>query len=409
MLNLSCRAASGFLRSRGLATSSQVILGIETSCDDTAISLVSSDLKILENRRIANRDAQQRLGGICPSVSAEQHRSTIDDLVSECLQRQRLRAADLRAVAVSDRPGLVICLKVGLSKALALARDARLDVVPVHHMRAHAMTPFLTDSHDRLQFPYVCALISGGHSLICLAKDPDHFEIYGESVAGSPGEAFDKIGRELRLHESREFTGIHPGAAIEILARRATGVSAYPVKSFPYTVGADFDFHSLRNQYLTTLWRHGGEIDLPSFCASVQFSVTAHICAKLHAALEFIMKKHQPKHLVVSGGVASNQYILKSIRKISEVYGLSTIVPAPELCTDNAAMVASAAWKMIEYKSPSVIPYASLPDSLYAHARYPIGTDKRQELPSRPSRRLSLKSLHGDCPVIFYNNDSKEV
>ncbi|KAK0411383.1 hypothetical protein QR680_005628 [Steinernema hermaphroditum] len=404
MFRLTRRYCLKLLQSQsGIATraSSEVVLGVETSCDDTAVALVSSDFKILENHRIANRNVQNNLGGICPSISADQHRSTIDSLVSECLDRQRIRAADLRAVAVSDRPGLVICLKTGLGKALSLARDSRLDVVPVHHMRAHAMTPFLTS--DRLRFPFVCLLISGGHSLICLAKDPDHFEIYGESIAGSPGEAFDKVGRKLRLHEWKEFLNVHPGAAIEILAKRACDVSKYPVKSFPHTAGADFDFYSLRNHYLTKIQQCKGDLELPSFCASVQFSVAAHTCSKLHAALEFIMKSHRPEHLVISGGVASNQYIFKSISKICAVYGLEAISPPPELCTDNAAMIAAAAWKMIEHKSNSVVPYASLPDTLYAHGRFPIGVDKRKELPKRPKKRLSMKSVHGDSSIVFYN------
>ncbi|TKR86672.1 hypothetical protein L596_011216 [Steinernema carpocapsae] len=140
------------------------------------------------------------------------------------------------------------------------------------------------------------------------------------------------------------------GAAIEQLAKKAQNVFSYPLKQFPFARKADFNFMAIRNMYLTQITKSEEIGDISAFCASVQFSIAAHMCRKLHSALDHLKEKHCLEHLVISGGVASNQYIFNAVNKLAKFYGLRTIVPPPSLCTDNAAMIASAAWKMIEHR-----------------------------------------------------------
>ncbi|VDK51889.1 unnamed protein product [Cylicostephanus goldi] len=205
-------------RSSLLARRSLVVLGIETSCDDTAVALVRDDKKVLSSQRFADRDTQRRLGGISPREVALQHKAHLPRLLDECLKESGYAVSDVDAIAVTTKPGLVIALKEGIRKGLELSRFYKKDLISIHHMRAHALSAFLVC--DSLSFPFVSVLISGGHALIVLVRSASNFTIYGESSSGSPGECLDKIARELKINEMPEFYDVHPGAAVEKLASR---------------------------------------------------------------------------------------------------------------------------------------------------------------------------------------------
>uniref|UniRef100_A0A914SEQ2 N(6)-L-threonylcarbamoyladenine synthase n=1 Tax=Parascaris equorum TaxID=6256 RepID=A0A914SEQ2_PAREQ len=210
------------------------------SCDDTAVCILSGDRRVLSSRRYANREVQNRLGGICPSLAAEQHRSYIDRFVNECLKESGRRLSDLDAVAVTTRPGLVIALKVGISKALSLAREGHIQFVNVHHMQAHATVASLL--YPQLHYPYVCVLISGGHALIAVAYGPADFDILASSLSGSPGECLDKLARALPP-SAFQFGYSHLGAALEQLASNALqkvgGAYGYSVLAPPARLCCD--------------------------------------------------------------------------------------------------------------------------------------------------------------------------
>uniref|UniRef100_A0A0K0DFQ6 N(6)-L-threonylcarbamoyladenine synthase n=1 Tax=Angiostrongylus cantonensis TaxID=6313 RepID=A0A0K0DFQ6_ANGCA len=290
-----------------------VVLGIESSCDDTAVALVRDDKKILSSKRFTDRETHRKLGGISPREVAQQHKMHLPLLLSECLNEARLSVSDVDAIAVTTRPGLVIALKEGIQKGLELSRQYKKDFVAIHHMRAHAVSAFLIC--DNLRFPFLTVLISGGHALIALALSSENFTVYGESISGSPGECLDKIARELQLNDIDEFRNIHPGAALEQLARRCSsnGHLRYSVAG-PHTSGADMNFSTLKSSYLNLIRKKINSVgfSMEDFCASVQHHVTRHVVKKLHNCLEYLTDSGQlspVQKLVISGGVAANDYI----------------------------------------------------------------------------------------------------
>ncbi|KHN86123.1 putative tRNA N6-adenosine threonylcarbamoyltransferase, mitochondrial [Toxocara canis] len=386
-------------------TRNLVVMGIETSCDDTAVCVLSSDRRVLSWRRYADREVHDRLGGICPSLAAEQHRSFIDRFVRECLEESGVRLSDLDAVAVSTRPGLVIALRVGISKALSLSREGHIRFVNVHHMQAHATVASLL--YPELHYPYVCVLISGGHALITIAYGPASFEVLASSLSGSPGECLDKLARALPP-AVLPLGCSHPGAALEQLATRCSsnGHLRYRI-IMPGTNGPNFNFSAIKNSYLTLLRKLSSDVlNVEDFCASVQHSVAAHIANKLHHCLDHInISKKIPaekRYIVVSGGVASNAYIRGALERIGHAYGYLLLAPPPRLCCDNAEMVAWNGIQLILARSSAVIEPDDLPWSLPAQRRSPIGADISAQLPTKPSVRLSMKSIAAS-KVVFYH------
>uniref|UniRef100_A0A1I7XIK7 N(6)-L-threonylcarbamoyladenine synthase n=1 Tax=Heterorhabditis bacteriophora TaxID=37862 RepID=A0A1I7XIK7_HETBA len=208
------------------------------NCDDSAVAIVQEDKRILASRNFADRELQRHLGGICPASVAQQHKVQLPVLLDECLFEAGLHFCDIDAFAVTTKPGLVIALKEGIRKAIELARIYHKDLIPVHHMQAHALSAFLVS--DDLSFPFLTLLISGGHSLIVLVKSSENFIILGKSLSGSAGECMDKVARELNIQYKDDFKNIHPGAALEILARSSTEIHRYP--KLPDTIYAHARF-----------------------------------------------------------------------------------------------------------------------------------------------------------------------
>ncbi|CAD5224144.1 unnamed protein product [Bursaphelenchus okinawaensis] len=316
------------------------VLGIETSCDDTCAAIVDSERGILAARRDQNWTSQLKIGGISPFLAAQHHRKMIDFQVHTVINKAGIRYKDLDGVAVSTEPGLVICLKVGVDKALAVCRDHSLSFIPVHHMKAHALSARFNND---IEFPFVALLISGGHSIIALVNDPENFQIIGQAISSSsPGEAIDKVARILGLPATP-----HYGAQVEKLAEKSDKVIRY-VTRLPHTSGADMDFVTLRELFLTAL-RREKDLEINDFCRNLQHMVTSHLCQKLDVALSFINSKslvtHKNKSLVVAGGVSANKYIRDCVANVASHYGYRIKVPLPQMITDNAEMIA---WTGIE-------------------------------------------------------------
>ncbi|VDM49071.1 unnamed protein product [Toxocara canis] len=298
------RSKETFLGKEKTVRSDNSLMNTVLSCDDTAVCVLSSDRRVLSWRRYADRDVHNRLGGICPSLAAEQHRSFIDRFVRECLEESGVRLSDLDAVAVSTRPGLVIALRVGISKALSLSREGHIRFVNVHHMQAHATVASLL--YPELHYPYVCVLISGGHALITIAYGPASFEVLASSLSGSPGECLDKLARALPP-AVLPLGCSHPGAALEQLATRCSsnGHLRYRI-IMPGTNGPNFNFSAIKNSYLTLLRKLSSDVlNVEDFCASVQYdvlqhSVAAHIANKLHHCLDHInISKKVSMHFIL--------------------------------------------------------------------------------------------------------------
>ncbi|KAI6186467.1 N(6)-L-threonylcarbamoyladenine synthase [Aphelenchoides besseyi] len=280
---------ANYRRSLPYTARSFTILGIETrfvmfvvmlfgfSCDDTCAAIIESTSKtVLASERLSHTRSQLALSGISPRVAAEQHRSSIDELVDKCLRNSHIRPSELDAIAATTTPGLVICLKVGADKALAMCRDYKRSFIAVHHMRAHALVARLT--FDDVRFPFVALLISGAHSIICVVNGPTNFSILGESQNISP----DKVAREAGIDPV-----VHYGAAVEELAKQST-TEKYLLYNdrLPRVNGADFDFLTIK-QMFATLLQKTKEINLPDFCQNLQLIIAGHLCQKARSRLTF--------------------------------------------------------------------------------------------------------------------------
>ncbi|EFO18200.2 glycoprotease [Loa loa] len=354
----------------------------KVSCDDTAICILNSDKKILSSRRYVNREVQKRLRGICPAAAADQHRSYIDLFVDECLDESGMRLCNLDGVAVTTRPGLIISLRVGTEKAIALARKGCIPLIPVHHMQAHATIATLM---KQVSYPYVSVLISGGHSIIAITNGPDDFEVLLTSTSGSPGECIDKISRALNFKEP-ELLGLHPGAALEVMASRSSvnGFKRYSIDINRFLkMDLHFNFSWIKATYLVMISRQR-ILNVPDFCASVQHSIAKYLVEKLDCCLQYLndSNKIPPRNrlVFVSGGVASNKYILAKISGACESRGYSLCAPPQFYCCDNAEMIAWNGIQLLTKGAASVILPDKIPASIFVSSRSRIGVDISQDL-----------------------------
>uniref|UniRef100_A0A0K0E9E9 N(6)-L-threonylcarbamoyladenine synthase n=1 Tax=Strongyloides stercoralis TaxID=6248 RepID=A0A0K0E9E9_STRER len=381
----------------------KIVLGIETSCDDTAVAIVDSNKNILGRRNFSKKDSQIKLGGICPSVTQQLHRNYIDRAINESMKDAGIRYYDLDAIAVTTRPGIILSLKVGACKAVNLAQKYNLPLVPIHHMRAHVLSGGL-DKHTNLIYPFLTLLISGGHALLAIVHSPVDFELIGKSENNSPGECLDKLGRKIGLKELSEYKEFHTGAIIEEIASQAKTVEEYTKYQIkmPSIKGVNFDFTHIKSSYLTLLNKIPiDNIDLISLCASIQFSVTAHICSKVHLALETLSaRKISVKQLVVSGGVASNQFIKGCLSKVCKVHSIKLITPPKELCTDNGEMIGWNGCEILNYYDNYKVNYKeknilyNIQDYIYVMNKELIGKDSTNNWgQSKPFKKIVLTSL----------------
>ncbi|XP_063231942.1 tRNA N6-adenosine threonylcarbamoyltransferase, mitochondrial isoform X1 [Bacillus rossius redtenbacheri] len=332
-----------------------VVLGIETSCDDTGCAVVDNEGNILGEALNSQQQVHLRLGGIIPPIARDLHQQHIERVVGEALSASGLQPGDLDAVAVTVKPGLPLSLRVGLEYSKQLARAAAKPLIPIHHMEAHALTIRMT---RQVQFPFLVLLISGGHCLLAVARAVDSFLLLGESLDDAPGEAFDKTARRLKLRNLPEFESLSGGAALQAAAARGDP-TAFP---FPFMLDryrdCNFSMAGLKNKVLRHILRqeslHGVEADglIPGvydLCASFQWAVARHLCQRLQRAVEYVALREllppERRILVVSGGVACNSYITERLAVVCAEYGYTLAVPPPHLCTDNGVMIA---WNGVE-------------------------------------------------------------
>jgi N6-L-threonylcarbamoyladenine synthase len=309
------------------------LLGIETSCDDTCAAVVTADGKILSNVISSQARFHARYGGVVPEVASRHHLELINPIVDEALARARVGFRDLGAIAATRGPGLIGALLIGLSTAKALAAANRLPFVAVDHLHGHVAANFLAP--DPIDPPFLCLIASGGHTLLAEVDGRDGYRTLGETRDDAAGEALDKAARLLGL-------GYPGGAEIDRLAR-----SGHP-EAFRFPVGMrgseslEFSFSGLKTAFVYTLRELGpeqAEERKPDLAASLQRAVVDALVSKLEQALAL----GPAKRLAVGGGVAANSELRARLRSLCEEHGLELKIPLPALCTDNAAMIASAA------------------------------------------------------------------
>lgn len=337
-------------------SSNSIVLGIETSCDDTGCAVVDSTGSILGQSLYSQTALHIRYGGVNPVFAHELHRNNIDSAVSDALQNAGKCIKDLDAIAVTTRPGLLLSLQVGAKYARYLSRMHNKPLIPIHHMEAHALVARM---YHKVQFPFLVLLISGGHCLLALVKDVNNFELLGKSVDNAPGEVLDKVARRMKLRNIPEYSKICGGQAIELAAQKSTNLSQF---EFPLPLAkyrnCNFSFSGLKDSTIRKLEEKevehnvmGDELipEVYDLCAAFQLAVAEHIAHRTHRAMLYCEKYKlidpDNKVVVVSGGVACNNFIFKSIEYVGSEMGYKTYRPPHNVCTDNGVMIA---WNGIE-------------------------------------------------------------
>jgi N6-L-threonylcarbamoyladenine synthase len=304
-----------------------VILALETSCDDTCAAVVAPDGTIRANV-ISSQGIHDRYGGVVPEVASRHHLELVNDVVDDALARAGASLEDVRLVAVTQGPGLIGALLVGLQTAKALADARRLPLAPVDHLHGHVAATFLGPAP--FEPPFLCLIASGGHTLLADVRDPGGFEVLGRTLDDAAGEAFDKGARLLGL-------GYPGGPALQRLAADGDP-TAFDFPTARGVPGLDFSFAGLKTALLYAIRDLGAqeaERRRADLAASYQHAIVESLVTRVRRGLE----ETGHDRLAIGGGVAANGPLRERVAGL----GVEVAIPPLELCTDNAAMIASAA------------------------------------------------------------------
>ena len=347
------------------------VLGIETTCDETAAAVVA--LKpdgggaILSNEVLSQIALHAAYGGVVPEIAARAHLEVIDKLVVRAMEKANLNFHAIDAVAAAGGPGLIGGVMIGLTTAKALALALRKPFVAVNHLAAHVLTPRLTEN---VQFPYLALLVSGGHTQIAVARDSNDFVRLGTTIDDALGEAFDKVAKLLGLG--------YPGGPL--VEREAA--SGDPERfAFPRPMAGrptpDFSFSGLK----TAVRLEADKIkpmqprDIADICASFQAAVVDTVIDRMRAGLRLCRAQQgAPTALAVVGGVAANAALRRALQRFAAESGVRLVAPPVHLCGDNAAMIAWAAIERLQSEPPDDMTFAP-------RARWPL--DARMDINSK--------------------------
>ncbi|MCH5272599.1 MAG: tRNA (adenosine(37)-N6)-threonylcarbamoyltransferase complex transferase subunit TsaD [Lachnospiraceae bacterium] len=310
------------------------LLAIESSCDETAAAVVENGRTVLSNVISSQIDIHTLYGGVVPEIASRKHMERINNVVEQALSEAGMGLKDMDAVAVTYGPGLVGALLVGVAHAKALAYAAGLPLIGVHHIEGHISANYI--EYPQLEPPFLCLVVSGGHTHLVRVADYGVYEILGKTHDDAAGEAFDKVARAIGL-------GYPGGPKIDKLSKegnpRAIAFPKGQIADAPY----DFSFSGVKSavlNYLNQSAMQGIEVNAADVAASFQKSVADVLVEKTMAAV----RNTGMKKLALAGGVASNSAIRAAMREACEAEGIEMFCPSPVLCTDNAAMIGAAAY-----------------------------------------------------------------
>jgi N6-L-threonylcarbamoyladenine synthase len=322
------------------------ILGIETSCDETAAAVVDRGRTIRSSVVASQADLHARYGGVVPEIASRAHVELVNDVIAQALLEAGADLTDIDAVAAVHGPGLAGALLVGVSAAKAIALATGLPYVGVNHHEAHVYAALLED--PTLEPPFVTLVVSGGHTLSIVMDDHGKYRVLGQTVDDAAGEAFDKVARFLGL-------GYPGGPAIDRLA-----VSGDPgAVAFPRPMlddGNDFSFSGLKTAVVQYVRKHP-DLDVADVAASFQAAVVDVLVTKLLRVAELT----GISTVVIGGGVAANSALRARLVDEGLMGGLRVVLPDISLCTDNAAMVAAVAWWRLRADGPTPLDAGAYP------------------------------------------------
>ncbi|HSW25497.1 MAG TPA: tRNA (adenosine(37)-N6)-threonylcarbamoyltransferase complex transferase subunit TsaD [Burkholderiaceae bacterium] len=328
-----------------------LILGLESSCDETAAALVRSDRTILAHKLAGQEDAHRPFGGVVPEIAARAHVEMLTPLVEAALREAGVTLADIDAVAATAGPGLIGGVMVGLVTGKALALAAGKPLIAVNHLEGHALSPRLAD--PSLAFPYLLLLVSGGHCQLLLVEGVGRYRRLATTIDDAVGEAFDKTAKLLGL-------GFPGGPAVEAAALEGDPNAVSLPRPLFGSTEPHFSFAGLKSAVLRA--RDAGGNRPPDIAASFQRAVVDCLIDRTRRVLARI---DRPTALVVAGGVAANKTIRVALERLAGEHGLPFIAPPLWLCTDNAAMIA---WAGAERLAAGLVDDLDVP----ARARWPL-------------------------------------
>jgi len=355
------------------------VLGIETSCDETAAAVVDDTGAILGEVVRSQYDDHAPFGGIVPEIAARAHLETVDAIVAEAMRRAGTGFDEIDAVAATGGPGLIGGVIVGVMTAKAIAAARNIPFIAVNHLEAHALTarmtasmaaPMTAQKTGGLEFPYLVLLVSGGHTQLLIAENIGKFRRLGTTIDDAVGEAFDKSAKMMGL----DYPG---GPAVERLARegdRNRFALPRPMKGRP---GCDFSFSGLKTAVRHAVEGLGaagpGERDLADLCASFQAAASEALIDRTRNAIEMFQEScgariREKGVLVVGGGVAANSALRAALETLCEETGMRFVAPAQKLCTDNGAMIAWAGLERLRLGLTDGLDFAPRP-------RWPLDPD----------------------------------
>jgi hypothetical protein len=310
------------------------VLAIESSCDETSCAIVKNGRWVISNIISSQIDIHKRFGGVVPEVASRMHLEAINNIVDQALKEAKMSLKDVDVIAVTKGPGLVGALLVGISEAKALSYVTKKPLVGVNHMKGHICAAFIT--HKDLNPPFICLLISGGHTYLVEVKDFNDMKVIGKTMDDACGEAYDKVARSLGM----PYPG---GPCVEECAKSGNEKAI----DFPRVMlekdSYDFSFSGLKTavlNYLNSKKQKNEEISKEDVCASFQRAVFDVLISKTKR----LMQEKNLDKLVVAGGVSANNTLKKEIEKMAKENNYKTYFPNKILCTDNAAMIASSGY-----------------------------------------------------------------
>jgi len=332
--------------------STMLILGIESSCDETGLALYSEDLGLIAHLVNSQIDLFTEYGGVIPEIAARDHSAKIIGILKQLLKQTDHNLEDINLIAYTAGPGLIGSLMIGETVAKTIANVLNIELLPINHLEGHILAPGLEE--DGLEPPYLCLLVSGGHTQIIRCDGYGEYKIIGETIDDACGEAFDKVGKLLKL----EYPG---GPKVSKLAENGDSKRFKFPRAMMKDKNLNFSFSGLKTSVLYAL-EDLNEEDHADVAASFQEAVIDALTTKLMWAVQDT-KIHK---LVCSGGVASNKLLRERLKQMAANNNLEVSYPRMEFCTDNAAMIAYAGFIRKKFKLP-IYP------TNFARPRWPLG------------------------------------
>lgn len=303
-------------------------LGIESSCDETSVAVVKNGREVLSNVIATQIDIHKKYGGVVPEIASRNHVENITYVVKEALEKAGVTLEEIDAICPTYGPGLVGALLVGLSTAKALAYASKKPLVGTHHIEGHIAANYI--SHKDLEPPYLCLVVSGGHSHLVYVKDYTEFEILGKTRDDAVGEAFDKVARVMGL-------GYPGGPIIDKLAKDGKPVYHLPRTYFD---NLDFSFSGIKTAVMNLVNKEKENININDLCASFEEAVTETLTTNVLKAVKML----GVQKVAIAGGVSANSYLRNKMELLGKENNLKVYYPELVLCTDNAAMIAAAGY-----------------------------------------------------------------